>query len=49
MEGVASGELTPNEAAALSTAVGNFARTIETVENSERLDRVEERLKGLNA
>jgi hypothetical protein len=38
------GEVTPGEAASLSTLVGNVARTVETFELSERLAKLEEQV-----
>jgi hypothetical protein len=43
-DAAASGEITPGEAASLSTLVGNVGRVIETVELVQRRDRLEERL-----
>ena len=43
-EAAASGEITPGEAASLSTLVGNVSKAIETIELSERLAKIEERL-----
>jgi Family of unknown function (DUF5681) len=49
-DAVAGGEITPNEASALSNLVGNTAKAIETFELSERLARLEEKMaaKGSN-
>jgi hypothetical protein len=49
-DATASGDITPSEAASLSTLVGNVAKAIETVEIVARLERIEEQLgtKGLN-
>jgi hypothetical protein len=43
-DAVASGDITPGEAASLSTLVGNVSKAIETIELSERLAKIEERL-----
>jgi hypothetical protein len=43
-EATAAGEITPNEAAALSMFVGNVAKAVETFELSERLARLEEQM-----
>jgi hypothetical protein len=40
----AAGEITPNEAAALSVLVGNVAKAVETAELAERLAKLEERI-----
>lgn len=49
-DAVAQGEVTPGEAAALSTLVGNVANVVETVEIVARLAKIEEQLtaKGSN-
>ena len=49
-DATAAGDITPGEAASLSTLVGNVAKAIETVEIVARLERIEEQLgtKGLN-
>jgi hypothetical protein len=41
-DATAAGDLTPGEAASLSTLVGNVAKAIETVELAERLAKLEE-------
>ena len=43
-DAVAGGDITPNEASALSNLVGNTAKAIETFELSERLARLEEQI-----
>ena len=43
-EATASGDITPGEAASLSTLVGNVAKAIETVEIVARLTKLEEQL-----
>jgi hypothetical protein len=43
-EATAAGDITPGEAASLSTLVGNVAKAIETVEIVARLERLEEQL-----
>ena len=43
-DAVAGGDITPNEASALSNLVGNMAKAIETFELSERLARLEEQI-----
>jgi hypothetical protein len=43
-DATAAGDITPGEAASLSTLVGNVAKAIETVEIVARLDRIEEQL-----
>jgi hypothetical protein len=43
-DAVAVGDITPNEASALSNLVGNTAKAIETFELSERLARLEEQM-----
>ena len=50
-DAVAGGDITPNEASALSNLVGNTAKAIETFELSERLARLEEQVavKGMAA
>lgn len=50
-EAATSGEITPDEAAALSTLVGNVAKAIETSELAERLAKLEEQVaaKGGNS
>ena len=45
-DAVAGGDITPNEASALSNLVGNTAKAIETFELSERLARLEEQMAG---
>jgi hypothetical protein len=49
-EATAAGDITPSEAASLSTLVGNVAKAVETVEIVARLAKLEERLavKGSN-
>jgi Family of unknown function (DUF5681) len=49
-EATAAGDITPSEAASLSTLVGNVAKAIETVEIVARLAKLEEQLvsKGSN-
>jgi hypothetical protein len=49
-EATAAGDITPGEAASLSTLVGNVAKAIETVEIVERLVKLEEQfaVKGNN-
>jgi hypothetical protein len=49
-DATASGDITPSEAASLSTLVGNVAKAIETVEIVARLERIEEQLgtKGMS-
>jgi len=49
-DATAAGDITPNEAASLSTLVGNVAKAIETVEIVARLERIEEQLgtKGMS-
>ena len=44
MEAISDGAVTPDEAAALSTAVGNVGLIIETITLAERLERLEEQL-----
>jgi tRNA A37 threonylcarbamoyladenosine synthetase subunit TsaC/SUA5/YrdC len=39
-----SGEITPDEAAALSTLFGNVAKAVETAEPAERLARLEQQI-----
>jgi hypothetical protein len=41
---LARGDITPNEASALSNLVANTAKAIETFELSERLARLEEQI-----
>jgi hypothetical protein len=41
------GQIVPSEAAALTSVVGAYARTIDFAEIEERLDRVEKELKDL--
>jgi hypothetical protein len=41
---VGAGEITPGEAASLSTLVGNTAKAVETFELAERLTRLEEQM-----
>jgi hypothetical protein len=43
-DAVAGGDITPNEASALSNLVGNTAKAIETFGLSERLARLEEQI-----
>jgi hypothetical protein len=43
-EAAASGDITPGEAASLSTLVGNVAKAVETVELAERLAKLEEQM-----
>jgi hypothetical protein len=43
-DATAAGNITPSEAASLSTLVGNVAKAIETVEIVARLTRLEEQL-----
>lgn len=43
-EATSAGEITPNEAAALSTLVGNVGKAVETVELAERLAKLEEQM-----
>ena len=43
-DAVAGGDITSNEASALSNLVGNTAKAIETFELSERLARLEEQM-----
>jgi hypothetical protein len=49
-DATAAGDITPSEAASLSTLVGNVAKAIETVEIVARLERIEEQLgtKGMS-
>jgi hypothetical protein len=49
-EATAAGDITPGEAASLSTLVGNVAKAVETVEIVARLAKLEEQLsvKGNN-
>jgi hypothetical protein len=49
-DATASGDITPSEAASLSTLVGNVAKAIEMVEIVARLERIEEQLgtKGMS-
>ena len=49
-EATAAGDITPSEAASLSTLVGNVARAVETVEIVARLAKLEEQfaVKGSN-
>ena len=43
-DATAAGDITPSEAASLSTLVGNVAKAIETVEIVARLTKLEEQL-----
>jgi hypothetical protein len=43
-DAAASGDITPGEAASLSTLVGNVAKVIETAEIVDRLTKLEEQL-----
>jgi hypothetical protein len=43
-DATAAGDITPGEAASLSTLVGNVAKAIETVEIVARLTKLEEQL-----
>jgi hypothetical protein len=43
-DATAAGDITPGEAASLSTLVANTAKAIETVEIVARLERIEEQL-----
>ena len=43
-DAVAQGEVTPGEAASLSTLVGNVVKAVETFELSERLAKLEEQI-----
>jgi len=43
-DATAAGDITPGEAASLSTLVGNVAKAIETVEIVARLPKLEEQL-----
>jgi hypothetical protein len=43
-EAAADGQITPGEAASLSTLVGNVAKAIETIELAERLAKLEEQI-----
>jgi hypothetical protein len=43
-DATAAGDITPDEAASLSTLVGNVAKAIETVEIVARLTKLEEQL-----
>ena len=49
-EATTAGDITPSEAASLSTLVGNVAKAVETVEIVARLAKLEEQLasKGSN-
>ena len=49
-EATAAGDITPSEAASMSTLIGNVAKSIETVEIVARLAKLEEQLsvKGNN-
>jgi hypothetical protein len=49
-DAAAAGEITPGEAASLSTLVANTAKAVETFELADRLARLEEQMaaKGSN-